>query len=157
MGTSGLYQSWLLRSKGQRCKWNHNPGDCSPCSPAISGAFLLQPKNWSELLSKKIKPVEECSSDILDGTKIFAIKLHYRATLNPKIGEKRNYVRQWYNTKCWQECGTTGTHTYSRNVNWHKNFRKQFGLPGKAERAHFLLPSNSSPTYLGKRSLVYVH
>lgn len=38
--------------------------------------------------------MEECSSDILDGTKIFAIKLHYRATLNPKIGEKRNYVRQ---------------------------------------------------------------
>lgn len=101
--------------------------------------------------------MEECSSDILDGTKIFAIKLHYRATLNPQIGEKRNYVRQWDNTKCWQECGTTGTHTYSRNVNWHKNFRKQFGLPGKAEHAHFLLPSNSSPTYLGKRSLVYVH
>lgn len=99
--------------------------------------------------------MKECSSDILDGAKTFAIQLHYRATLN-KLTKKKKHVRQWDNTKWWQEREASGTHTYSKNVNWHKNFRKQSGLPGKAEHAHFLLPSSSSPTYTGK-SLARVH
>ena len=50
------------------------------------------------------------------------------------------------------------THTYSSSVNWYKNFRKQWGLPGKVEHTHVLLPSNSPPTYSGKRdSLAHVH
>ena len=42
------------------------------------------------------------------------------------------------------------THTYSRKVNWYKGFGKPFGLPGKAEPAHFLPPSNSPSTHLGE-------
>ena len=47
--------------------------------------------------------------------------------------------------------------TYNSSVNWHKIFRKQWGLPGKVEHIHVLLPSNSPLIYSGKRdSLAYM-